>query len=525
MVHTPQGSAGGRSALLHLSFDQAQLQKHSGRRVGRADCLPTSHHSRRDDAPFPGEHPPPAMELTSCRAYPRVPAQLPVSCCSIPYIGRVTVSVPGDMPADLGAVLRVAAQPDNAGADTFDRYEWQAMMATVDLLSLYMDAVSAVGRDPQDVTDCGLVCEYHEDWARVVGGEVQLVSCKHKEPGFGAFTTARSLLGDGGIYHLFDRWHTLGRVPTCRLVTTAGLDSDARAIGQVCTHFRARGHEAALPTAAMQTAYDRLHEAVAERMASAGGTAITDLATHVLPKFLAGLTFECGVPRRDHLPSLAPTAYADPIARALGRPALAAEIWEAVLSLVRSRMRAAGPARRGLLHTLAPGGPDELERRTITVADAHIAISAAIRTPGGFAPLPRLVITNKLAIKMSEGRCAATSIDRAEILRKRFAAFRRDQRSKPGAREAELALELTLRRVADRATGATRNTVGQAWGSAMWTELENRLTHEAGAGAAAGLDADMLLGGVADLANNCKVWFSEPFDAQARVRGLREGRS
>jgi len=32
----------------------------------------------------------------------------------------------------------------------------------------------------------------------------------------------------------------------------------------------------------------------------------------------------------------------------------------------------------------------------------------------------------------------------------------------------------------------------------------------------------MLLGGVADLANSCKVWFSESFDAKARVRELRE---
>ena len=114
---------------------------------------------------------------------------------------------------DFGAVLRAASPPDDAGAETFDRYEWQAMMATGDLLGLYMDAVDDEGRDPRAVADCGLVCEYHEDWARVVHGEVQLVSGKHKEPGFGAYTTANSLLGDGGVYHLFDRWIRLGSVP------------------------------------------------------------------------------------------------------------------------------------------------------------------------------------------------------------------------------------------------------------------------------------------------------------------------
>ena len=46
--------------------------------------------------------------------------------------------------------------------------------------------------------------------------------------------------------------------------------------------------------------------------------------------------------------------------------------------------------------------------------------------------------------------------------------------------------------------------------------------YEAGKVMAVGFDTDMLLGGVADLANQCKVWFSESFDAQARIRELRE---
>lgn len=427
-----------------------------------------------------------------------------------------------ESPEYLGAVLLTAAPTDDAGAQTLDRFEWQAMMATVDLLGLYLDAVDVEGRDARNVTDCGLVCEYHEDWARVVNGEVQLVSGKHKESGFGAYTTANSLLGDGRVYHLFDRWHTLGAVSGSRLVTTAGLDSDAAVISLACDHFRTHGTAGVLPNIAAQTAYDRLHVGLMDRWAASGAAPIADLATDVLPRFLASLTLQCGEPRREHLPSMAPTAYAEPIARALGRPDLAVAIWEAVLSLVRGRMRAAGPSRRGLLPSLAPGGPDELERRTITVADAHVAVMAALTTPGGFAPLPKLVIANKMAVKMNQGRCAATSIARAETLRKRFSAYRRDQRSRPGAREAELDLELLLRRIADQATGATRTIGSDPWGAPLWTELENRLILVVRGGAAAGLDVDMLLGGVADLANNCKVWFSEPFDAQAEVRQLRE---
>lgn len=424
-------------------------------------------------------------------------------------------------PVGLGADLAAAAPPDDAGAETFDRYEWQAMMATVDLLGLYLDAVEDSGRNPRDVGDCGLVCEYHEDWARVKCGEVQLVSGKHKEPAFGAYTTAASLLGDGGIYHLFDRWHTLGMVPRCRLVTTAGLSSDAARVSAACDHFRTKGLKATLPSAELRTAVDRLSAGVAQRRSTASREALADLSSDVLPRFLSGLELHAGVPRRDHLPILAPAAYAAPVASAVGRADLTVEIWAAVLSLVRGRMRAAGPVHRGLLPTLAPGGRDDLERRTITVADVDVAVGAAIATPAGFAPLPKLVITNTMAVKMSEGRCAATSIDRAEMLRKRFATYRRGQRSRPGGREAEYVLEMLLRRVADHATAATR-TPGVAWGAAMWTELEERLASAAGAGAAVGLDTDMLIGGVAELANNCKVWFSESFDARARVRALRD---
>jgi hypothetical protein len=425
---------------------------------------------------------------------------------------------------DFGSLLRSATPRDDAGAETLDRYEWQTMMATVDLLGLYMDTLEDPQRDPDQVSDCGVVCEYHEDWSRVVPGDVQLVSGKHKEPRFGAYTTVSSLLGDGGVYHLFDRWHVLGSVPRCRLVTTAGLNSDAATIAEVCEHFRVNGAEAPLPNQRAETAFSRLASDVATRRAAAGLDPVPELNAAVLPQFLARLMLDCGAPRREHLPTLAPTAYAEPVARALGRSDLAVEIWEAVLSLVRRRMRAAGPARRGLLPSLTPGSEDELERRTITVADAHVAAMVAITTPGGFTPLPQLVITNRMAVKMNEGRCAATSIERAEMLRKRFAAYRRAQRSQPGSREAEIELDLLLRRVADRATAATRNDI-QPWGATMWSELETRLGLEAAPGAATRLDTDLLLGGVSDLANNCKVWYSEPFDAKARVAAMREERA
>lgn len=101
--------------------------------------------------------------------------------------------VPGEeqIPGKLGPVLRAATPADDAGAQTLDRYEWQTMMATIDLLSMYMKTL-VTDRDPSSAIDCGLVCEYHEDWARVLHGEVELVSGKHKESDFGAYSTANA---------------------------------------------------------------------------------------------------------------------------------------------------------------------------------------------------------------------------------------------------------------------------------------------------------------------------------------------
>lgn len=421
--------------------------------------------------------------------------------------------------ANLGAILHSATPSDDAGAQTLDRYEWQAMMATIDLLALYLDAVDA-GREPSSVSDCGLVCEYHEDWARIRADDVQLVSGKHKEPRFGAFTTVTSLLDEGGVYHLFDRWLLLGGVMGCRLVTTAGLDSDAALIHGLCAHFATHSTHVPFQDEHAETAYVRLVDGLAKRRTEAGLDDVPELQSSVLPHFLSRLVVDHGCARREHMPALAPTAYAEPVARAIGRQDLAVPIWEAVLALVRGRMRAAGPARRGLLPSLALVGEDDLERRTVSVADAHVAIMAALATPGGFTPLPRVMITNRMAVKMTQGRCAATSIERAEILRRRFTSWRRDQRSEPGGRESELDLDLLLRRVADHAT-ATARTDGAPWGAALWGEVEDQLALEVDKGAARGLDTDMLLGGLSELANNCKVWYSEPFNAKDRLDAIR----
>src|SRR6185437_1731951 len=78
----------------------------------------------------------------------------------------------------------LSAEPgDDAGAETADRYEWQAAMAAADGLALYLDAIEDGSR--WSGGDTGIVCEYHEDWVVLRADEAELVSGKHREPSVG----------------------------------------------------------------------------------------------------------------------------------------------------------------------------------------------------------------------------------------------------------------------------------------------------------------------------------------------------
>ena len=91
----------------------------------------------------------------------------------------------------------LSAQPtDDAGAQTADRFEWQAAMAAADALSLYRETIDN-GR-LASATDAGIVCEHHEDWVVIGPGAAELVSGKHRDPSVAVFTTTNQLLGDGG---------------------------------------------------------------------------------------------------------------------------------------------------------------------------------------------------------------------------------------------------------------------------------------------------------------------------------------
>jgi hypothetical protein len=164
----------------------------------------------------------PVVTDVDCGALPvgRARRRSPVPVCGMPYLSWVS-SGSGDQAATAAQIVLATSPADDAGAETADRYDWQAAMAAADGLALYHDALSE-GKLRADV-GARIVCEHHEDWVVIQGDDAELVSGKHREPGYSVFTTAAQLAGDGGLAHMFGRWHTLGERSSCRLVTTAGL--------------------------------------------------------------------------------------------------------------------------------------------------------------------------------------------------------------------------------------------------------------------------------------------------------------
>lgn len=455
------------------------------------------------------------------------------------YVGWVS--------GDFGATDASAAQlvitvdpEDDAGAETADWYEWQVVMAAADGLALYVQALDANGRITDD--ESRIVCERHEDWVVLQGQDAELVSAKHKDPAYGAYTTLRKLFDDGGLAHLFRRWLALGAKPTCRLVTTPGLSAGpAQNLEKACEYLRG------LRLGGAAVAVSEEHRSVVDDACGTldrsklpadwredGFSGAFPGVEHreQMARFMSVLSIAHGQARRQHTDFAAPAMFAQPVVERLGLQTPAAEIWEAVLSLFRARMRAGGPVPlaalpKVLAYRIGASAPnvEEIERslvaRIITMQDIDVAIRVAVRNPGGFRPLPRLQRASRVAVKMAAGTCTDNSIERAEQLRADYQEYWSERMAiDTGARVEQARLRRTLLKVSDEATGAVGG-IAAAGGPVLWAELQRRLERLPRTEFPDGMDADLLLGGVCELSNHCRVWFSDRFDVEAALASLR----
>jgi hypothetical protein len=295
------------------------------------------------------------------------------------------------------------------------------------------------------------------------------------------------------------------------LVTTGGLSDMGARTARVCDRLRAD------PTSQDPEAVDviaRFRSTMASVLSVDGVPPPQEAETDVRA-FLAATTFQVGEPRRDQVPDLAAQRYGAHVADRLGATHAAEAVWQAVLALVTRRMRAAGERVGGHLPTpLALVRDEPLAARRLSVLDVDVAVRFAVRHSDGYQPLPRLVMANLMAVKMVEGGCSDNAVERADDLRLRYRRHWRARRGQPWVVDEQGEVTDTLRRVVDEVTDEVR-VEGLAWGSNLWRSLDARFRTIEGAADAHGLSAELLLGGVSDLANRCRAWYSDRFDAKA----------
>ncbi|GAB3448549.1 hypothetical protein [Actinophytocola sediminis] len=456
---------------------------------------------------------------------------------------------------DTAADAVVSVPPaDDAGARTADLYDWQAAMAAADGLSLYLDTTTADGDVPSDA-DRRIMCERHEDWVVALGSDAELVSAKHREPASGAWTTVSQLVDQGGLGHLFGRWLALGRMPRARLVTCGALAAGApRKLAKAITvlHKEAAGdildQETQAVVAAEVDGFARLllvyRKGLPTRWQAPDGAIAASVeveTTHLqeVRAFLSVLFIDDQRPNRSVVGHAAPSMYALPILARLGRLDVPpSAVWEAVLAVFRTRMRAQGPVSSGalpiVLSTRSASGnatpmsveeQRDLASRVVTVQDIGVAIRVALAHPLGYVPITPPARLTKLSVKMARGGCADTSIERAEQLRIGYRDYWRSRRENvPGGTGARAAVERALMRAADEATTASRTATG-SWGMLFWKALAEHLARISDGERPDGLDDELARGGVCELAARCHVWFSAQFDVSAEIARLRAERT
>jgi hypothetical protein len=240
-------------------------------------------------------------------------------------------------------------------------------------------------------------------------------------------------------------------------------------------------------------------------------------------------------PHRDHIGFSAPSQYAKPVLDQLEVGAtvsvtVVAAVWEAVMQLFRARMRAKGPVPwAGLPEVLFGRRVEEsfttatdarsIRERVVTMEDIEIAIETAISQPTGFTPVVRVPRSTRLAVKMATGGCTDNGIERAEELRQDYKTYWRDRQSgDPTARSEQRKLQRRLLRISDQAS-----TPGLP-GTMFWQRVQDRVDDIPADELPRGMDPDLALGGICDLANECKVWFGERFNVAARIAEIHAQR-
>jgi hypothetical protein len=337
------------------------------------------------------------------------------------------------------SVLAASEPAEDSGAQTQDRYYWQAQCA----------ARMCIAMLTQQQID-QVVCEWHEDHVVVFAdGQLEFVSCKHRESSRGTWS-----LGDlcriGGLAHLYDRWHPFREHARARVITNAGLRpgrTESAQLARVCARA-ASGLTVSDPelqacVRALAIALLRARQArelpaipLVDLPVDADWSALPEGFERDVAQFVARLQIDTDIPGRQHLAAHDIQQLVRP---ALGElrcdPAEAERLYRDVVDLVckRSRDRPRNP--ESLARYLADPHRGARERqlkatvaaRTIYRDEVRALLPSTLDAQVGKGEIPLLPTgvrsptvprrSSQLVTKMQRGGLGDAAIETARRLR------------------------------------------------------------------------------------------------------------
>jgi hypothetical protein len=396
---------------------------------------------------------------------------------------------------------------DDSGAATQDRYRYQHHCVARHLLLALIE-----GRE------LAVVCEYQEDFIVLEGETTEAVSVKHRELSRGPWTLA-TITSEGGLRKLFETWRDGERVPTCRLMTNAGL-APGKAGARSVAEFNADGN--------------KYRKVVVEDLSQRFSTPSAPVAEFlkVALRVDAELPSRSGIETQQRIDLLGPTYGA------LGESAEAsAAEYRALLELIHERSADTNPIETDIRLALVAGGAEQKARmddariraRTVTTGDAaeHLC-KARIEPYPALPPASEASPATRMRRKLQAGRLSPTEIRLAARLRSHWYAAEAEQRDTPNVEDEIAGLEAEVQ----AAAGASQREAGdevkdRPYGGVMLGKLRERLDGPQAPTPRREFAAPKLLEGLAyELTDRCEIWWSpeedvdlEGLDPDATSRG------
>lgn len=427
---------------------------------------------------------------------------------------------------DIPATLLVPALEDS-GAQTLNRYAWQASMAVIDLFAL---AIAEWGVDPG--AHFAVVCEHHEDYVVIASTGTTLVSVKHRERTRGGWTLA-ALVADGGLAHLFDRWRSLDTSFGCRLVTCINTAASGNKFSDL--HSAVRGgvpldgdlRDTLKAFATKLASSCNASQAELDSWLDVTG-APTDALLNVCVEFLSAFQLDASRSDRDDLRYSAIAKYAAPFVEALDIALEhAPSMWTRCNDQLLSRMQGQGAVAHGGIRqvvdlyrgdmTQADSLAEALQSRVFSSDDLRELLDLCVSLQLESTLVEDLPAPTVLSAKVINGGLTLTTAHLAEDVAQAWRMFESSaEHGGPGALTQVSSLRAWVQsRASEASEEATAS--GTVDGRMMWGRLQQLLKDVPEEIASPAVTPQVLLGAACVLASECKVWFSPAFSIEDAV--------